>query len=35
MPVVASLAADEQGNLYNVNADTIAQALAVALRARA
>jgi len=33
LPVVASLAADEQGNLYNVNADTIAQALAVALRA--
>jgi len=33
VPVVASLAADEQGNLYNVNADTIAQALAVALRA--
>jgi acetylglutamate kinase len=33
LPVVASLAADEQGNLYNVNADTIAQALAVALGA--
>ena len=33
LPVVASLAADEHGNLYNVNADTIAQALAVALRA--
>jgi len=33
VPVVASLAADREGNLYNVNADTIAQALAVALRA--
>src|SRR5439155_9930697 len=33
IPVVASLAADREGNLYNVNADTIAQALAVALGA--
>jgi acetylglutamate kinase len=33
VPVVASLAADPQGNIYNVNADTIAQALAVALQA--
>jgi acetylglutamate kinase len=33
IPVVASLAADREGNLYNVNADTLAQALAVALRA--
>jgi acetylglutamate kinase len=33
VPVVASLAADNEGLLYNVNADTIAQALAVALRA--
>jgi acetylglutamate kinase len=33
IPVVASLAADREGNLYNINADTIAQALAVALRA--
>jgi acetylglutamate kinase len=33
VPVVASLAADREGNLYNVNADTIAQALAVALQA--
>jgi acetylglutamate kinase len=33
LPVVASLAADRQGNIYNVNADTIAQALAVALQA--
>lgn len=33
VPVVASLAADEGGNLYNVNADTMAQLLAVALEA--
>ncbi len=33
IPVVASLAADRQGNIYNVNADTIAQALASALQA--
>ena len=33
IPVVASLAADAAGLLYNVNADTIAAALAVALRA--
>jgi acetylglutamate kinase len=33
IPVVASLATDREGNLYNVNADTIAQALAVALQA--
>jgi acetylglutamate kinase len=33
VPVVASLAADGEGNIYNVNADTIAQALAVALGA--
>ncbi|MGA7732957.1 MAG: acetylglutamate kinase [Chloroflexia bacterium] len=30
-PVVASLAADKEGKIYNVNADTVAQALAVAL----
>ncbi len=30
VPVVACLAADREGHLYNVNADTIAQALAVA-----
>ncbi len=29
IPVVAPLAADAEGNLYNVNADTIAQALAI------
>ncbi|MEO8286634.1 MAG: acetylglutamate kinase [Chloroflexota bacterium] len=33
LPVVASLAADPLGNIYNVNADTVAQTLAVALRA--
>jgi acetylglutamate kinase len=32
VPVVASLAADEDGHIYNVNADTIAQALSVALK---
>lgn len=32
-PVIASLAADTEGNIYNVNADTVAQAIAVALRA--
>ena len=31
-PVIASLAADTEGNVYNVNADTIAQALATALQ---
>jgi acetylglutamate kinase len=34
MPVVASLAGDEDGGVYNVNADTVAEALAVALRAQ-
>jgi acetylglutamate kinase len=33
VPVLASLCADEQGNIYNVNADTVAQAVAVALGA--
>jgi acetylglutamate kinase len=33
VPVVASLAADTEGHIYNVNADTIAAALAVALEA--
>jgi acetylglutamate kinase len=33
VPVVASLAGDAQGNVYNVNADTVAEALAVALGA--
>ncbi len=33
VPVVASLAGDEQGHVFNVNADTVAEALAVALKA--
>jgi acetylglutamate kinase len=33
VPVVASLAGGESGEVYNVNADTVAEALAVALRA--
>ncbi len=33
VPVVASLAGDAEGNVYNVNADTVAQSIAVALRA--
>lgn len=33
IPVIASLAADREGRIYNVNADTIARALAVALGA--
>lgn len=34
VPVVASLAGDGEGNVYNVNADTIAESLAVALKAQ-
>lgn len=34
VPVVASLAGDEDGGIYNVNADTVAESLAVALRAQ-
>lgn len=34
MPVVASLAGGEGDEVYNVNADTVAEALAVALRAQ-
>jgi len=34
VPVVASLAGDDEGRVYNVNADTVAEALAVALRAQ-
>lgn len=34
VPVVASLAGDGEGNVFNVNADTVAEALAVALRAQ-
>ncbi len=34
MPVVASLAGDSDGNVFNVNADTVAEALATALKAQ-
>jgi acetylglutamate kinase len=34
VPVVASLAGDGEGNVFNVNADTVAESLAVALRAQ-
>jgi acetylglutamate kinase len=34
VPVVASLAGDGDGNVFNVNADTVAETLAVALRAQ-
>jgi acetylglutamate kinase len=34
MPVVASLAGDAEGHVYNVNADTVAEAIAVALGAQ-
>lgn len=34
VPVVASLAGDEDGNVYNINADTAAEAIAVALQAQ-
>ncbi len=34
VPVVASLAGDEDGGVYNVNADTVAESLAVALGAQ-
>jgi acetylglutamate kinase len=34
VPVVASLAADREGRVYNVNADTVAERLAVALKAQ-
>jgi acetylglutamate kinase len=34
VPVVASLAGDDDGNVFNVNADTVAEALATALRAQ-
>jgi len=33
VPVIASLAGDGQGQVYNVNADTVAEGLAIALRA--
>lgn len=34
VPVVASLAGDADGHVYNVNADTVAESLAVALKAQ-
>ncbi|MFI5235155.1 MAG: acetylglutamate kinase [Gemmatimonadales bacterium] len=34
VPVIASLAGDAEGHVYNVNADTVAESLAVALRAQ-
>lgn len=34
VPVVASLAGDDIGHVYNVNADTVAEHLAIALRAQ-
>jgi acetylglutamate kinase len=34
LPVVASLAGDRDGNVYNVNADTVAERIAVALKAQ-
>ncbi len=33
VPVIASLAGDDEGNVYNVNADTVAESVAVALQA--
>ncbi len=33
VPVIASLAGDDEGNVYNVNADTVAESIAVALGA--
>ncbi len=34
VPVVSSLAGDNEGNVYNVNADTVAESLAIALKAQ-
>jgi len=34
VPVIASLAGDDEGNVYNVNADTVAESIAIALRAQ-
>ncbi len=34
VPVVASLAGDDDGNVFNVNADTVAETLAIALKAQ-
>jgi acetylglutamate kinase len=35
VPVIASIGADEQGRCYNINADVVANAIAVALNAKA
>jgi acetylglutamate kinase len=34
VPVIASLAGDAEGNVYNVNADTVAESIAIALHAQ-
>lgn len=34
VPVVSSLAGDREGNVYNVNADTVAESIAIALQAQ-
>ena len=34
VPVVSSLAGDREGNVYNVNADTVAESMAIALQAQ-
>ncbi|HEY4319988.1 MAG TPA: acetylglutamate kinase [Gemmatimonadales bacterium] len=34
VPVLSSLAGDREGNVYNVNADTVAEAVAIALHAQ-
>ena len=34
VPVVSSLAGDADGNVYNVNADTVAESIAIALQAQ-
>ncbi|HEU5218333.1 MAG TPA: acetylglutamate kinase [Gemmatimonadales bacterium] len=34
VPVVASLAGDDEGHVFNVNADTVAETLAIALKAQ-
>jgi acetylglutamate kinase len=34
VPVIASLAGDSDGRVYNVNADTVAESVAIALRAQ-
>jgi len=34
VPVISSLAGDREGNVYNVNADTVAESIAIALEAQ-